>query len=73
MKLMHSIMPEMVSEPLAWGEYKEEPGIYFFICSFVEMSGDIPDVSVFPTLVADMHKRGISPTGDFGNYGLRDV
>ncbi|ORY71911.1 Fructosamine/Ketosamine-3-kinase [Pseudomassariella vexata] len=59
-------MPEMVAEPIAWGIYQEEPNTYFFLCRFYEMSEGIPDVSDFPALVAEMHKRGAATSGRFG-------
>lgn len=65
MKVLHKVIPEMVAEPIAWGAY-DEPDIYFFVCRFVELSEDIPEVSDFPALLAEMHKRGVSPTGEFG-------
>jgi protein-ribulosamine 3-kinase len=67
MKKLHGIMPEMVAEPLAWGAYTEESDTYFFVCRFCELSEDIPDVSDFPALVAEMHKRGVSETGELGH------
>ena len=66
MKLLYSVVPEMVAEPLAWGPYKEEPDTYFFVCRFRKLSDDIPSLSDFPALVAEMHKRGVSKTGEFG-------
>lgn len=66
MKALYGIMPEIVAEPIAWGSYVEEPDTYFFLCRFCEMSGEIPDLHEFPKLIAEMHKRGVSPTGQFG-------
>lgn len=51
--------------------------MYFFLCRFVELSGDIPDISDFLALLAEMHKRSESksPSGLFGfhvtGYGGR--
>lgn len=66
MKALYDVMPEIVAEPIAWGTYLEEPDTYFFVCRFCEMSEDIPDLYDFPELLAEMHKRGASPTGKFG-------
>lgn len=67
-KMLYAVMPELVAEPLGFGEYKEEEGVSFYICRYYELSDDIPDVSDFPALLAEMHKRpaGLSPTGEFG-------
>ncbi|KAK3935809.1 hypothetical protein QBC46DRAFT_461873 [Diplogelasinospora grovesii] len=88
MKTLYNVMPEMVVEPVAWGAYVEEPDTYFFVCRFYDLmlgdsnrgdtdkkSNKIPDVSVFPALVAELHKRGESKTREFGfpltTYGGR--
>lgn len=40
--------------------------VHFFLCSFPELSGDIPDVNKIPALVAELHNRHVSPDGTFG-------
>ena len=76
-KLLRSIIPEMVAEPLAWGAYKSSPDTYFFACRYRHLSGDIPSPSDFPRLVAQLHKRGVNRTGEFGFpltiFGARDL
>jgi protein-ribulosamine 3-kinase len=66
MRLLYELVPDMVAEPIAWGAYKEEADTYFFVCRFCELSGDIPDTSDFPRLLADMHQRAVSKSGEFG-------
>lgn len=77
-KVLHSVYPEIVPEPMAWGSYKGEDEVYFFVARFYEMSGGIPDVSDLSALLAEMHKRpgAKSKTGEFGfpitTYGGRN-
>lgn len=77
-KALHSAYPELVPEPIAWGTYKEEDEVYFLIIRFCELSGDIPDVSDFPALLARLQNRpqAKSKTGEFGfpiiTYGGRN-
>jgi len=66
MSLLYSVIPEMVAKPIAWGTYEEMEDTYFFIQKYHEMSEDIPDITDFPALVAEMHRRGVSPNGKFG-------
>ncbi len=66
MSLLYSIAPELVAEPLAWGAYTETPDTYFFVCRFHKLSNGIPDAQAFPQLIADFHRRAVSPTGEFG-------
>lgn len=75
---LHKAYPELVPEPIAWGTYKEEDEVYFLIIRFFELSGDIPDVSDFPALLAKLQARpeARSKTGEFGfpiiTYGGRN-
>lgn len=77
-KVAYAAWPELVAEPIGWGTYKEEDEVYFLISRFHELSGDIPDVSDFPALLAEMHKKpeAKSKTGEFGfhvtTYGGRN-
>lgn len=66
MKVLHSIIPEMVAEPMAWGTYKDEPDTYFFVYRYCELSDDIPSLSDFPVLVAEMYRRSAKEGGEFG-------
>lgn len=77
-KALYAAYPELVPEPIAWGSYKEEDEVYFLLIRFYELSGDIPDVSDFPALLAKIQMRpeAKSKTGDFGfpitTYGGRN-
>jgi protein-ribulosamine 3-kinase len=66
MNELYKVIPEMVAKPVAWGSYESIPDTHFFVTEFHEMSEDVPDVADFPALVAELHKRGVSPDGKFG-------
>lgn len=68
MKAFYDIMPEMVAEPMGWGSYKDEPDVYFFVCRYEELTGDIPSPDDFPELMAEFHKRSeqVGKSGEFG-------
>jgi protein-ribulosamine 3-kinase len=64
---IHNLIPSFVPKPLAWGKFKlASPDTYFFLCDFVEMSTDMPDPVKFCARVAELHDKGVSPTGKFG-------
>jgi protein-ribulosamine 3-kinase len=65
-KLLHDIIPQMTAEPIGWGAYKESPDAYFFVCRYCDMSGQLPDVAEFTSLVADFHRKTASVGGEFG-------
>ncbi|KAI1119198.1 Fructosamine kinase-domain-containing protein [Nemania sp. NC0429] len=66
MKTLWAAMPELVARPYGYGTYEKMDDIHFFLCSFHELSGGIPDIASFPALVAELHNRHISPDGTFG-------
>ncbi|KAI0860147.1 Fructosamine kinase-domain-containing protein [Xylaria cubensis] len=66
MKTLWSVMPEIVAQPYGYGTYEKMDDIHFFLCSFHELTDDIPDVDNFPSLIAQLHKRQTSPDGTFG-------
>lgn len=66
MEELFKVIPEMVPKPVGWGSYESVPDTHFFVCDYHAMSGDIPSLADFPALVAEIHKRGVSPNGKFG-------
>lgn len=66
MKTLWDVMPEIVARPYGYGTYEKMENIHFFLCSFHDLSGNIPDIQNFPALVAELHKRGVSEEGKFG-------
>ncbi|KAK8013387.1 hypothetical protein PG991_008980 [Apiospora marii] len=66
MSALYKLVPKMVARPVAWGSFEEMPDTHFFVCDYHEMRDEIPDINVFPALVADFHKRSAAPGGKFG-------
>lgn len=77
MTTLHEVMPEMVPEPIGWGSYKAMEDTHFFLCKYHEWSTEtlqdeeqvlrVPEKEEFTRLVADLHKRTVSPDVKFGN------
>jgi protein-ribulosamine 3-kinase len=65
---LHEVIPEGVPRPVAWGTYKSQPDTHFYLCDFLDMIEDLPDVHAFCLLLAKLHKESIprSPNGKFG-------
>lgn len=66
MKAIYNIMPEFVPEPICQGVYASDPDINFFLMRFVDMTDEVPEVDSLPEKVAEMHRKGVSPTGKYG-------
>lgn len=67
-KLVHSFAPDHVPKPLAWGSYKSIPNMHFYICEYIDMTDDLPNVRKFGSALAKLHinSMGKSPTGKYG-------
>ncbi|KAH8597393.1 Fructosamine kinase-domain-containing protein [Bisporella sp. PMI_857] len=63
-----SYAPENVPTPIGFGELKNEPGTWFYVCEFHDMVDELPDVMGLVNIVAKVHRAsmGKSPTGKFG-------
>lgn len=66
MTAIHKATPHFAPLSIAWGTYALDPDIHFFLCSFHEMSDELPDVERFSASVAALHRNGKSPTGKYG-------
>ena len=66
MKAIHSLLPDFVPEPFAWGTYTSIPDTHFFLCQFREMIEEMPDPHQFTARLAALHQNSKSPTGKFG-------
>ena len=67
MRALHTVVPDIVAVPLAWGTYASNSNIHFFLCEFVHMTGDIPEIEAFTIKVAQLH-RTYSPFNMYGFY-----
>jgi protein-ribulosamine 3-kinase len=66
---LYNTAPHMVPKPHAWGEVPGQPSpTYFYICDYINLIDAMPDPVKLGAIVADLHKRSVSPTGKFGFY-----
>ncbi|KAI4164977.1 MAG: hypothetical protein LQ342_001253 [Letrouitia transgressa] len=61
-----NVAAKLVPRPVAWGTFVQDSDIHFFLCEFVEMTDDLPEVQASMKLLAELHKKGVSPNGKFG-------
>ena len=66
MKTLHNTLPYLTPTPYAWGTYVADPNVHFFLCDFVEMNDDLPDVNALAAGLAELHTKGLSPNGKYG-------
>ncbi|QVM07846.1 hypothetical protein D8B26_002540 [Coccidioides posadasii str. Silveira] len=62
---LHAIVPNHVPKPTAWGTYKTQPDIHFYLCEFVEMSDRLPSSRQWAEATSQLHVRsaGKCPQG----------
>ncbi|KAL8933235.1 MAG: hypothetical protein Q9216_006458 [Gyalolechia sp. 2 TL-2023] len=66
MKALHDIVPYLTPEPFAWGTFARDENAHFFLCDFVDMTNDIPDVETSMEMLAELHSKSSSPQGQYG-------
>jgi protein-ribulosamine 3-kinase len=66
MTAIHKTIPDSTPAPVAWGTYASNPNIHFFLCHFVDMIDEVPEIQAFVARVAELHTRGVSPNGKYG-------
>ena len=64
-----NLVPSFVPRPAGWGQYETEYGtMYFLLGDFHDMEFDEPpDPERFISMVVELHQKGASPNGMFGN------
>ena len=63
---IHQAVPSFAPTPIARGTYTCDPNIHFYLCTFHQMSDELPDIQRFSARVAKLHRAGKSLTGKFG-------
>lgn len=66
MKALHDTLPELTPEPIAWGTFAQADNVHFFLCEFVDMTDDLPDVEASMKMLAELHAKSSSPNGQYG-------
>ena len=66
MTAIQDAVHSLASTPIAWGAYASDTNVHLFLCSFHDMTDDIPDIGAFPSKVANLHEKGLSRNGKCG-------
>ncbi|ERF73403.1 hypothetical protein EPUS_08546 [Endocarpon pusillum Z07020] len=67
-RMLYTVAPDMVPEPLSWSTLEANPDGHFFLCKFVNLADEIPDPSLVCKKLAELHRKSItmSPNGMYG-------
>ena len=64
---LHKTLPSFVARPVASGHFRTgTTDTYYFFCDFVDLKKQIPEPHRLCKNLAELHRRSISPTGQFG-------
>ncbi|OAG39946.1 hypothetical protein AYO21_05819 [Fonsecaea monophora] len=66
---IHTYLPANVPKPIAWGAYRDDPDMYYYLAEFRDMVADkVPDPIRVVDAVVQLHRQssGKSPNGKFG-------
>ena len=66
-RALHTAIPDAVANPIGWGTYASDSHVHFFLCSFVDMTNDLPEIEAFTANIAELHRTTHSP---FNMYGF---
>lgn len=66
MKAIYETCPDFAPRPVAWGTFKNDPNMHFFIGDYLELDLDLPDMHKFCSAFANMHLTSQSPNGKYG-------
>jgi len=66
MKVLHTVTPDFAPKPIAWGTFKSNHDLHFFLGNFHDMDNELPEMEQFSARLAQLHRDSVSPTGKFG-------
>ncbi|KAL2670028.1 hypothetical protein Neosp_014908 [[Neocosmospora] mangrovei] len=59
-KVIHKYTPDGIPRPIACGSFKSDPNTHFYLCDFVDMKMELPDIGKFSKMLAKLHKKSMS-------------
>jgi protein-ribulosamine 3-kinase len=66
METIYAVTPHFAARPLSWGTFKSNPTLHFFLCDFIPMDDELPELNTFVESLAQLHRESKSPEGKFG-------
>lgn len=63
-KMIHSIGSALVPKPIGYGTYESNQETHFYLCEFVELYDELPDVIDFAHDIAALHKRSMKQSSN---------
>lgn len=69
-KVIHRYTPDGIPRPIAWGTYKSDPNRHFYLCEFVDMRDELPDMTKFSAMLAKLHRDSMADKDAPDEFGF---
>lgn len=69
-KAIHKFTPEGIPRPVAWGTYTSDPNTHFYLCEFMDMKSEPPDIRKFSSMLAKLHQDSKASPDSPGRFGF---
>ena len=64
-KALHAVIAVNIPLPIAWGRFAKKPARHLYLANFCDMEDELPSISEFTGVMAELHQKSVSPTGKF--------
>lgn len=65
-KALMDYIPHVISAPIAWGTFQDDPTHAFYLTHFRCTREELPELSDLMAIIKKLHNESVSPTGKFG-------
>ncbi|KAK2600093.1 hypothetical protein QQS21_005179 [Conoideocrella luteorostrata] len=55
-----AVAEQGIPRPVAWGTYKSDPNTHFYLCEFMDMIEELPDIRKFSAMLAKLHHNSMA-------------
>lgn len=69
-RAIYNFVPEGIPRPIAWGTYKADSHTHFYLCDYVDMIEELPDVRKFCALLAELHRQSMASEDAPAEFGF---
>lgn len=67
---LHKHVPEGIPRAVGWGTYSSDPDTHFYLCDFVDMIEELPDVGKFCAMLAKLHHDSMNSPDAADSFGF---
>ncbi|KAI8681038.1 Protein-ribulosamine 3-kinase [Fusarium keratoplasticum] len=69
-RVIHKYTPNGIPRPIAWGTFKSDPNTHFYLCEFIDMKEELPNIGKFSAMLAKLHQDSMSDKNAPDEFGF---